>query len=439
MDQTLKPNSDRILYLDVIRGIAVLGILVMNIPGFALPRDYSDNIVRFGGAHSLDYYTWLFDYIFLDGKMRYLLGIAFGAGIILFTSRKEGDGLRIADIYFRRILWLLVLSLIFCYLFLIQVHILYEYALCGMLLFAFRNAAPKWLFLMAAISLTIFSVKTGIGFWDTKEKREIAKEAYILKKEGKTLTKEQQDALDFNNKAFTIGPNKELVDNYNRDIRSGRSGYLPIFEINAEMTTEAFSVGFYQGFWETFAGILVGMGLFNMGFFSGHWKKSTYLLIALVALTAGVTINSYMGKVRTLSQLDNTGWYFDTRTFSVMHMMQFARTFLVIGYVALIVLLCQVNWLKKINKVLAAVGRMSFTNYITANIFCSLFFFGYGLGNFGYFRFWELHYIVAMIWLVQIVFSVVWLRKYKFGPFEWLWRRLTYGKSLSLATRPGTN
>lgn len=424
-------SSDRIVTLDIIRGFALLGILIMNIPGFSISQLYEETIVKFEGAHTLNYYVWLFNYIFLNGKMRLLFSMIFGAGIILFTSKNEHNNLNLADAYFRRMLWLLVFALFTSYILIASTEILYEYALCGILLFVFRHAKVRWLFIIATLSLTIISIKGGIGFVRAKEQLEIAKKAKIDLLQGKKISEEQQNAITFLENA--LNPNIKLLESKRQaDIEAGRSGYKKIFLKNAIEYNEIFSVGFYSSFWETFGSLALGMGLFKTGFFSGKFKRRTYLWISLIGLGLGLPFAYYLAQVTTKAQIETTTAFFETRWFSVFHLEQIPRVLCGLGYAGFLIFIYQMGWVKKITYVFTCLGKMAFTNYLLQNIFCSIFFFGFGFGMFGKFQYYQLYYIVFAIWIIQIVFSIIWLRFYKIGPFEWLWRRLTYGKKFSV-------
>ena len=89
----------------------------------------------------------------------------------------------------------------------------------------------------------------------------------------------------------------------------------------------------------------------------------------------------------------------------------------------------RLSWLMK---ALSAVGQMAFTNYLMQSIICTLFFFGYGLGYYGHLKFHQIYYVVASVWIFQMIFSVIWLKYFRFGPFEWVWRSLTYWKKQPL-------
>lgn len=94
------------------------------------------------------------------------------------------------------------------------------------------------------------------------------------------------------------------------------------------------------------------------------------------------------------------------------------------GYLSLLILLYKLIPFKKLINIFAPVGQMAFTNYLSQSIITSIFF--YGFNWFARLQRYEVYYVVAAIWVFQIIFSHIWLRYFQFGPFEWLWRTLTY-------------
>jgi uncharacterized protein len=98
------------------------------------------------------------------------------------------------------------------------------------------------------------------------------------------------------------------------------------------------------------------------------------------------------------------------------------------GHIALIMLFVKSGWLPFLQKSLAAVGQMAFTNYITHTIICNFIFLGYGLSMYGRLQRYELYYIVIGIWIFQLIACPIWLKHFRFGPLEWMWRSLTYWK-----------
>jgi uncharacterized protein len=112
------------------------------------------------------------------------------------------------------------------------------------------------------------------------------------------------------------------------------------------------------------------------------------------------------------------------------------RIALMMAHVSVIMLAYRAGWLRGLFARLRAVGRMAFTNYVLHTVICSLVFFGYGLDQFGQWEYYQLYYLVAAIWVLQLAVSPLWLRAFHFGPLEWLWRTLTYGARQPFLRRP---
>jgi uncharacterized protein len=102
--------------------------------------------------------------------------------------------------------------------------------------------------------------------------------------------------------------------------------------------------------------------------------------------------------------------------------------FTAFGYVGVLMLLVKFGALRAVTSTLGYVGRMAFSNYILTSLICTTIFEGYGFGLFGKLQRYQLYYVVAAVWLVILVISPIWLRHFRFGPLEWLWRSLTYWK-----------
>src|SRR5438045_3509425 len=152
-DLTPLNKKERILFLDCTRGIALLGILLMNSMAQSQSHLFYENMNLNQSITGLNFYAWVMERGFFEGIMRGLFSILFGAGTILLLNRlqKQKPGLEPADIFYRRMLWLLFFGLINAFLFLWPGDILYPYALLGLLLFPFRNWAPKKLLLAALL------------------------------------------------------------------------------------------------------------------------------------------------------------------------------------------------------------------------------------------------------------------------------------------------
>jgi len=172
----------------------------------------------------------------------------------------------------------------------------------------------------------------------------------------------------------------------------------------------------------------LGMVLLNKGILSAEKSKLFYLILAVVGLTVG-TLFSNEG----IHQMIEAKW-------EVIHFFKFGyqfnyfgSLFTSLGYIGLIILIYQMKILQFLTKALEAVGRMAFTNYLCQSIICSIIFYSYGFGMFARFSRIELLALVALIWIFQMISSYYWLKYYRMGPFEWLWRYLTYKEKPQLS------
>ena len=147
-------SGDRIVSLDVLRGFAVLGILVMNIQSFAMPLAAYTNPAAYGDLTGANLFTWIASHLLVDQKFMTLFSLLFGAGICLFSERAEARGGRSAGLHYRRTFWLLVIGLAHAYL-LWSGDVLVTYAVCGSLVFLLRRRSPGALL---AVGLVVFSV-----------------------------------------------------------------------------------------------------------------------------------------------------------------------------------------------------------------------------------------------------------------------------------------
>ena len=178
--------ADRIKTIDIVRGVALLGILLMNIPGFGIDGSMWYTVIR-GPHDTADFYTMKVISVFFEGTMRGLFSMLFGAGMILFTMNKKETvgGVTVTELYYRRLLLLVMFGVINAYVLLWPGDILFFYGLAGMVLYPFRKTAAKWLFLLGIVCLFIGMLKGQLGYNETREKRAAYHEAVKAEKEGK--------------------------------------------------------------------------------------------------------------------------------------------------------------------------------------------------------------------------------------------------------------
>ena len=221
-------QSERIIILDSLRGIAVLGILLMNIPGFAFPQVTRLDPSVLGEWSGPNYYAWYTVEWMLEGSQRAIFSMLFGAGVILFVGRlvKRMDGMMAAEYFIRRQLWLLVFGLINAYVLLWFWDVLFHYAIFGVILFAFRRVSAKGLLVAAGVSLLLMTTRENVNL--ARDKKVINHGEAIAKIDTlKTkLTEQQKAELDEMNgfkERTTVESKKKRMEKQLKEVRGSYS------------------------------------------------------------------------------------------------------------------------------------------------------------------------------------------------------------------------
>jgi uncharacterized protein len=350
-----------------------------------------------------------------------LFTLLFGAGVVLLTSRleKSGAGITTADIYYRRTLWLLVFGIFNVYILLWHGDILYPYAIFGLMLFPFRNASVKKLILGALILI-------GIGvLWDISDYRKDVKikqegtELQIIKEQGITLTDDQQASLEKWEKLRA----KKTPEEVAKTIDLMHQGYWAVLKekVKGNQFMQTWLPYRYWP-WDILSFMVLGIAFFKLRIFQGERSNKFYLLMMGIGYLVGLTLNYY----ETQMQLDSN---FDPIIISKAgQTYQIGRLFTTLGHVGLLMMFIKSGILGFLQRSLAAVGQLALTNYLMQSVITSIIFYGDGLALFGTLQRYELYYIVAGIWIFQLIYSPIWLKYFQYGPAEWLWRSLTYQK-----------
>ena len=418
--------ADRVKSIDAIRGFALLGILMMNIPGFGMNWDFWYNIYT-GHRSGYDYLTMEGVSVFFEGTMRGLFSMLFGAGMILFmTNKKETSGQpSVAVYYYRRLLWLVLFGVINAFVILWFGDILFYYGLFGMILFAFRKTAPKWLLIIGLSLIACAMVQNAWRWSETREKRANYLEAMAAKKEKNKLTDEQQQSITAWKQIATV--NKPDTAQTNENMRKMHSDYVTIFKywIPNNAGGEAWEA--YFGIFDMLSMMFIGMALFGWGFFNNKLSTSTYTMWMLVGYGIGIPFGYFLFN-QDFASFTNRVAFIDRWRYSPWIFAEFRRLFITIGHASMLMIVYRLKIAPWLMRALSAVGQMAFTNYLMQSIICTFFFYGYGLGYYGKLYFHQIYYVVAAVWIFQLIFSSIWLRYFRFGPFEWVWRSLTYWK-----------
>ena len=176
----------------------------------------------------------------------------------------------------------------------------------------------------------------------------------------------------------------------------------------------------YRFFFDVFSMMLAGMALFKLGVLTLRSPTSTYVAMVIAGYTIGLTVNYYELRVVMDGQFSGLAFLRSFWTYDL------GRLSMTIGHLGALLLFCRSGWLPWLQRSLGAVGQMALSNYVSHSIICAFVFYGFGLGLYGHLERHQLYYVVASIWVFQLMTSPIWLTYYRFGPFEWIWRSLTY-------------
>ncbi|HEY5712440.1 MAG TPA: DUF418 domain-containing protein [Allosphingosinicella sp.] len=397
-------RGERIATLDIIRGVAVMGIFGVNVIAFAMPFQAYFNPSAYGMESSRDLVLWFATFVLIDGKMRGLFSLLFGASMLLVIQRAEAGGRSPAAVHYNRMVWLLVLGAVHYYLIWFG-DILTLYALVGMVAFFFRQMRVRALVLWGIGFLLIDFAMVGTISWQFFAAEAAARAPGAS---ADALARWQSMAGEFS------PPTAARVA---EDLALYRGPWTGIVhhQVTEGLTGPLFQLGF--GSIETLGYMLLGMAGLKSGFLRGVWHDGRYKRIALSTL--GVSIPAY-----AILAWINWRSGFDAAVFFCVFMAASApfRLAMMCGYAALIILLSRHGgWLVQR---IAAAGRAAFTNYLGASIVAGLVFYGYGLGLYGSLGRLEAWALAPIMWLLMLLWSKPWLDRYLYGPFEWLWRSL---------------
>lgn len=428
-ETTPKPvtKAERISTIDAIRGVALFGILLMNIPGFGF-HWFGYEAIRRGPHSGADFYTFGVIAVFFEGTMRGLFSMLFGAGMLLFVMNKKESltGPSTAELYYRRLLLLVGFGVLNAYVLLWQGDILFFYGLCGMVLYPFRKAGVKWLVVAGIFCLSMAMLKNQLWYNDLRDQRSKYKEAKAAEKAGRPLTDEQRGAVAAWTERANWKPDTLVRD---RDVAKVRGSYGSVFSYYLPRNAGGESWGMYHwAIWDCLGMMFLGIALFRLGYFSNKPATTTYLMGLALGYGVGIPVGYSIFTIDTLGSAHNLGAYVDAYTTNVNILYDVKRVFLSLGHASLIMLVFRSGVVPWLMKGLANVGQMAFTNYLMQSIICTLIFHGYGLGYYNKLAFHQLYYVVFGVWVLQFIFSAVWLRYFRFGPFEWVWRSMTYWK-----------
>ncbi len=388
-------TSDRLFSLDVVRGFAVLGILAVNAITFAMPEPVMMNpSLQPGGLEGEAAAAWQTMHVFFQDKMRTLFSMLFGASLFLIGG--ERSDLTRGKLLRKRLFWLGLFGLAHGLFFWFG-DILLLYALTGLVVLLVRSWSAKRLVIVGvALNVTLSALYVG---------------AIAL------MRMAPPEALaDMN---WDASPQRiaEMIAEY-----QGTALETTLTLMGSWVSVVPFmAIGFIPA---TAALMMIGMGLYKSGFLAGRapaWVYGLFIALGagsvwLIHRESSAVIAAGFPMVETLMRPANT----------------FLSPLVSLAYASALILLARFG-LKLILTPVARAGQMAFTNYLTQTlIMTTIFYGGRGLGYFGQVGWPEMWLIIIGVWVVQLIWSPLWLSRFSMGPLEWVWRRLTYGKGVAL-------
>jgi uncharacterized protein len=403
MSATIAPG-ERIATLDIVRGVAVMGILAMNIVGFAMPQAAYLNPMAYGTQGPADLASWVFSFILIDGKMRGLFSFLFGASLLLVVERAEAGGRNPAAVHYSRMVWLLVFGLIHFYL-IWWGDILSLYAPVGMIAFAFRRMAPRqMLHIGAFLILAQFALFTLFSLSLFQEAAKAAAPGASAATVAGWASAQEGIGL------YAPARLAEILAGF-------RGSWLGVVIANwAENGGEPL-LSLWQFGGETLAYMLFGMAALKGGFLTGAWSDRAYARAAAFGFGIGIPLYALFA------------WLILRDDFGVPMLVAFSiaapvltRPPMIVATAALVILLTRRRG--ALTRRIAAAGRAAFSNYLGTSILMTALFYGWGFGLYGHLSRIQLWIPVAVMWILMLLWSKPWLERFDYGPFEWLWRSL---------------
>ena len=408
--------TERIRTLDLIRGVAVLGIVAINVASFAAPESaaYSPNLPHPTGPAN----GWAFmaNLVLFEGKMRALFSMLFGASMVLFIERAElagraySAGRNGAALQLRRLGWLGLFGYLHFAL-LWDGDILFLYAVVGFGALALRQLKQAQLVTAALLLLALWQAM-GTAMW------------------GPNLAREHAVLSGQPSAAAQRGYSK-LLDTFRKaDARSLAEAQLSWpDEVAARLTDRPDyppTLVFYN--WgETLPLMLLGMALLRSGFFAGAWTRRRLRQVA-----AGGTVLGGGISLAFALWARGAGYPEMAMHFALSYGLVLPHLALALGYAALLVLAAPRLLRTTLGQQLEAAGRMAFSNYLATSLILTALCSGWGLGLFGQFGPAQRWTLVLLVWALMLSWSQPWLARFRQGPMEWLWRSLTEWRWLGL-------
>ncbi len=411
--------AQRIVSLDVLRAVALLGIFVINLPSFVFPPAVFFNPNYSGTFWGADRIVWIVSHMLFEQKMMAIFSMLFGAGVLLMTSRAQSKGDKPLRLHMRRMGWLFLIGMLHAYL-IWEGDILVAYALCGALIFPLRKLSARTLAILGAITVAIaIPLGTSQGLWFASQRDNVTS-IQLLQEAGETLAEgDKKTLMSWNNLMSDFQPDAEQLE---KTTASFTGSYTDRFE------ARFMSVVFMQTYvfltwtlWRAAGMMLIGMALYKWGFLTGALSVRRYATTALIGYAVGLPVIA-LG----IARIQSSGYDFIDTFIVNGHFNYLGSVPVAIAHAAVVMLLLKSAVRTVLARVLAPYGRMALTNYLGQSVIAAALFYGYGFGLWGELDRVGLVGVMLAVWTAQIIFSHTWLGAFRFGPAEWVWRALSY-------------
>lgn len=388
--------------LDLLRGIAVLGILLLNIYAFAWPEVALYNPTIWVTEGSVDFLIWSLTHLFAEQKFYSLLSLMFGASLLLFDQSANQKGLDPNSAHRRRMVVLGVMGLLHAYLLWFG-DILYFYAICGALAWLLRHRRARTLWVAGVVLMAVPSV-------------------LLLVMQAVVNSLSPEDLVEWE---AILSPDVDVI---NQEIAAYQGSWWQQMSERVPAAADSQWAGFLSmGLWKTLALMLWGMALLKQHWFDPSLADSRHQQMAIViALPLGLGLT---GVGLWLNVTNN--FELQTTLFAGQQWNYWGSVLTALGYSALLVK----YWghaptagvlMAGLRRRLIAVGRLALSCYIAQTLIATTLFYGHGLGWFGQLSASALMLIVVIIWLILLEGAPRYQSRFGIGPLEWLWRRVSY-------------
>lgn len=396
IDFTPTKPIERNVQIDILRGFALFGVLIVNVFG------YNSSFFDFNGFYNTftdDLNSSVFSFVVNYGADKFigLFSFLFGISFSILYTKYGFDEKRFSKFYTRRMLVLMAFGIIHIVFFWAG-DILFAYSLLGILLLSLRKVSSKILLPAGIIIyfLPILYIALTVIF------------PFLPDALSSTSSIKLPEVIN-------IYSNGEFSDVFFLRLKE----YYAFRNINAFYYAPKILSLFILGYYFQKKDFITKV----------NSNKLKYFITAIGALIIGVLLVTYTTDIVDSIANSATNQYY---TAIYMAVFEITNIFLITSYILLILILSQTNTIKSVLSPLQYIGRMSLTNYITFSVVFTSLMYSYGFGMFASFEPRQLIIIAVIFFIIQVILCKIWLQYFRYGPLEWIWRKYTYSNTGSL-------